>query len=117
VEVIEETTPQAPINPYGQSKLMVERILRWYEKIFGLTFASLRYFNVAGATKRLGEVRRVETHLIPRVLFAALGKAPAAEIYGTDFPTPDGTCIRDYPRPGSCRRACPRPKHREKCVL
>jgi UDP-glucose 4-epimerase len=96
VEVIEETTLQGPINPYGESKLMVERMLRWYSEIFGLTFASLRYFNVAGATERLGEVRRVETHLIPRILQAALGKAPAAEIYGTDFPTPDGTCIRDY---------------------
>jgi UDP-glucose 4-epimerase len=93
---IDESTPQNPINPYGESKLMFEKILRWFEQIHGLTFVALRYFNVAGASEEFGEHHRVETHLIPRVLQVALGRAPHAEIYGTDFPTPDGTCIRDY---------------------
>jgi UDP-glucose 4-epimerase len=93
---IDESTPQHPINPYGESKLMFEKILRWFEQIHGLTFVALRYFNVAGASEKFGEHHRVETHLIPRVLQVALGRAPHAEIYGTDFPTPDGTCIRDY---------------------
>jgi UDP-glucose 4-epimerase len=93
---IDESTPQNPINPYGESKLMFEKILRWFEQIHGLTFVALRYFNVAGASEKFGEHHRVETHLIPRVLQVALGRAPHAEIYGTDFPTPDGTCIRDY---------------------
>ena len=93
---IDETTPQNPINPYGESKLMFEKILRWFDQIHGLTFVVLRYFNVAGASEKFGEHHRVETHLIPRVLQVALGRAPHAEIYGTDFPTPDGTCIRDY---------------------
>jgi UDP-glucose 4-epimerase len=96
VPVIEEETPQHPINPYGESKLMVEQMLRWYGEIFALKFASLRYFNVAGATEQRGEVRRIETHLIPRVLSVALGKEEAATIFGNDFPTPDGTCVRDY---------------------
>jgi UDP-glucose 4-epimerase len=93
---IDESTPQNPINPYGESKLMFEKILRWFEQIHGLTFVALRYFNVAGASEKFGEHHRVETHLIPRALQVALGRAPHAEIYGTDFPTPDGTCIRDY---------------------
>jgi len=93
---IDEDTPQNPINPYGASKLMFENILRWFEQIHGLAFVSLRYFNVAGASEKYGEHHRVETHLIPRVLQVALGHLPNAEIYGTDFPTPDGTCIRDY---------------------
>jgi UDP-glucose 4-epimerase len=93
---IDENAQQNPINPYGESKLMFEKILRWFDQIHGLTFVALRYFNVAGASEKFGEHHRVETHLIPRVLQVALGRLPHAEIYGTDFPTPDGTCIRDY---------------------
>jgi UDP-glucose 4-epimerase len=93
---IEETLPQRPINPYGESKLMFEKILRWYDEIHGLQFVALRYFNAAGATEKFGEDHRVETHLIPNVLKVALGQKPQVEIYGTDYETPDGTCIRDY---------------------
>ena len=93
---ITEDTPQAPVNPYGESKLIVEKMLRWYQEIHGLEFASLRYFNAAGASVRFGEHHRIETHLIPNVLTVALGQAPHCEIFGTDYPTPDGTCIRDY---------------------
>jgi UDP-glucose 4-epimerase len=93
---IEETAPARPINPYGESKLAFEKILHWYDRIHGLTFVSLRYFNAAGATKNFGEDHRQETHLIPNVLKVALGQKPNVEIYGTDYETPDGTCIRDY---------------------
>jgi UDP-glucose 4-epimerase len=93
---IDEDAPQHPINPYGESKLMFERILRWFNQIHGLAFVTLRYFNVAGASAKFGESRRIESHLIPRILKVALGQSPHAEIYGTDFETPDGTCIRDY---------------------
>ena len=93
---IDEKAPQRPINPYGESKLMFEKILQWYDLIYGLTFVTLRYFNVAGASERFGEAHRTETHLIPRILQVALGQRPHAEIFGTDFETPDGTCIRDY---------------------
>ena len=93
---IDETVPQRPINPYGESKLMFEHILRWYGEIHGLTWVALRYFNAAGASERFGEDHRIETHLIPNVLKVALGQKPHVEIYGTDYPTPDGTCIRDY---------------------
>jgi len=93
---IDEDAEQNPINPYGESKLMFEKVLRWFDQIHGLTFVILRYFNVAGASEKFGEHHRLETHLIPRVLQVALGRLPHAEIYGTDFPTPDGTCIRDY---------------------
>jgi UDP-glucose 4-epimerase len=93
---IAEDAEQNPINPYGESKLMFEKILRWFDQIHGLTFVILRYFNVAGASEKFGEHHRLETHLIPRVLQVALDRSPHAEIYGTDFPTPDGTCIRDY---------------------
>jgi len=93
---VDEDTPQNPINPYGESKLMFERILRWFDQIHALTFVVLRYFNVGGASEKYGEHHRTETHLIPRILQVALGRLPHAEIYGTDFPTPDGTCIRDY---------------------
>jgi UDP-glucose 4-epimerase len=93
---IDETLPQQPINPYGESKLMFEKILRWYDEIHGLKFVALRYFNAAGATERFGEDHRVETHLIPNVLKVALGQKEHVEIYGTDYETPDGTCIRDY---------------------
>jgi UDP-glucose 4-epimerase len=93
---IDESVPQVPVNPYGESKLMFEKILRWFDQIHGIQFAALRYFNVAGATERLGEHHRVEGHLIPSVLRVALGQRTHAEIFGTDHPTPDGTCIRDY---------------------
>lgn len=93
---IDETLPQRPINPYGESKLMFEKVLRWYDQIHGLRFVSLRYFNAAGATEKFGEDHRCETHLIPNVLKVALGQKPRVEIYGTDYETPDGTCIRDY---------------------
>jgi UDP-glucose 4-epimerase len=93
---IDEGAPQKPINPYGESKLMFEKILHWFDQIHGLTFVSLRYFNVAGATTRFGEHHRMETHLIPRVLQVALGRAACVEVFGSDYPTPDGTCIRDY---------------------
>ena len=91
-----EDLPQRPINPYGESKLMFEKALAWYQKVYGLEFIAFRYFNAAGASEQFGEHHRVETHLIPNVLFVALGKKPQVEIYGTDDPTPDGTCIRDY---------------------
>ena len=93
---IDETTPARPINPYGESKLAFEKILRWYGEIHGLRFVSLRYFNAAGASANFGEDHRVETHLIPNVLKVALGEKPNVEIFGTDYETPDGTCIRDY---------------------
>jgi UDP-glucose 4-epimerase len=93
---IPEDAPIAPLNPYGESKALVERLLRWYDSQCGLRYASLRYFNAAGATERLGEDHRPETHLIPVVLEVALGKRQAIDIYGTDYPTPDGSCIRDY---------------------
>ena len=93
---IDETLPQRPINPYGESKLMFEKILRWYDEIHGLRFTALRYFNAAGASEKFGEDHRVETHLIPNILKVALGQKEAVEIYGTDYETPDGTCIRDY---------------------
>src|SRR5437773_3907764 len=93
---IDETTPASPINPYGESKLAFEKVLRWYDQIHGLKFVSLRYFNAAGATQNFGEDHRQETHLIPNVLKVALGQKPHVEIYGTDYETPDGTCIRDY---------------------
>jgi UDP-glucose 4-epimerase len=93
---MDETLPQRPINPYGESKLMFERMLHWYWEIHGLEFVAFRYFNAAGATQKFGEHHRIETHLIPNVLKVALGQATQCEIYGTDYPTPDGTCIRDY---------------------
>lgn len=91
-----EDLPQRPINPYGESKLMLEKVLQWYQRIYGLEFIAFRYFNAAGASQQFGEHHRVETHLIPNVLKVALGQKPQCEIYGTDYPTPDGTCIRDY---------------------
>jgi UDP-glucose 4-epimerase len=91
-----EDLPQKPINPYGESKLMFERILQWYEQIHGLEFIAFRYFNAAGASEQFGEHHRIETHLIPNVLMVALGQKPEIQIFGTDYPTPDGTCIRDY---------------------
>ena len=93
---IDESMPARPINPYGESKLAFEKILRWYDEIHGLKFVSLRYFNAAGASEKFGEDHRVETHLIPNVLKVALGEKTHVEIFGTDYETPDGTCIRDY---------------------
>jgi UDP-glucose 4-epimerase len=91
-----EDLPQRPINPYGESKLIFERMLNWYEQIHGLEFVAFRYFNAAGASVEFGEHHRVETHLIPNVLKVPMGQSQRCEIYGTDYPTPDGTCIRDY---------------------
>ncbi len=91
-----EDLPQRPINPYGESKLMFERMLDWYRQIHGLEFVAFRYFNAAGASEKFGEHHRIETHLIPNVLKVALGQAKQCDIYGTDYSTPDGTCIRDY---------------------
>jgi UDP-glucose 4-epimerase len=91
-----EDLPQRPINPYGESKLMFEKVLQWYQQLRGLEFVALRYFNAAGATEQFGEDHRCETHLIPNVLKVALGQKANCEIFGTDYPTADGTCIRDY---------------------
>jgi UDP-glucose 4-epimerase len=93
---ITEDAPQRPINPYGESKLMFEKILRWYDELHGLRYVALRYFNAAGASEKFGEHHREETHLIPNVLKVALGQKTSVDVYGTDYPTPDGTCIRDY---------------------
>ncbi|MGQ9896217.1 MAG: UDP-glucose 4-epimerase GalE [Acidobacteriota bacterium] len=93
---IAESHPQQPITPYGWSKLFVERILADYDRAYGLRFVALRYFNAAGATVSHGEDHEPETHLIPNVLRVANGQAEAVEVYGHDYPTPDGTAIRDY---------------------
>jgi UDP-glucose 4-epimerase len=93
---ISEDMPKAPINPYGESKLMFENILKWYDRQHGLISVCLRYFNAAGATRRYGEHHWQETHLIPNVLKVALGQRPQVDIFGTDYPTPDGTAVRDY---------------------
>ena len=93
---IDETHPQKPINPYGWTKFMTERILESYDVAYGLKFVALRYFNAAGATERCGEHHDPETHLIPNVLNAADGHLPFVSVFGSDYDTPDGTCIRDY---------------------
>lgn len=94
---IEEDDPVHPTNAYGESKLLVERMLAWFHQIHGLRYASLRYFNAAGASRPdQGEAHQPETHLIPRILQVALGRAEHVNIFGTDYSTPDGTCIRDY---------------------
>jgi UDP-glucose 4-epimerase len=93
---IDETFAQKPINPYGESKLIFEQMLRWYDQLHGIRYVALRYFNAAGASTRFGEDHRIETHLIPNVLKVALGKKDHVSIFGTDYETPDGTCIRDY---------------------
>jgi UDP-glucose 4-epimerase len=94
---IEEDDPLHPTNAYGESKLLVERILAWFHQIHRLRYASLRYFNAAGASRPdKGEAHQPETHLIPRILQVALGRAQNVNIFGTDYPTPDGTCVRDY---------------------
>ena len=93
---ISESDAADPINPYGETKLAFERMLRWADQANGLKFVSLRYFNAAGASQKYGEDHDPETHLIPIVLQTALGKRPAVQIFGDDYPTPDGTAVRDY---------------------
>jgi UDP-arabinose 4-epimerase len=95
---IDETHPQAPVNPYGESKLMIEKMLRWYGEIHGTRWMALRYFNAAGADPdgEIGEDHDPETHLIPLVIGAVQGLRPAVQVFGTDYPTPDGTAVRDY---------------------
>jgi UDP-glucose 4-epimerase len=95
-EPLTEESPLGPTNTYGFTKLAVEQSLDWYRQINGLHFAALRYFNACGALPGRGEAHQPESHLIPRVLQVALGQAEYAYIFGTDYPTPDGTCIRDY---------------------
>ncbi|HEY5330813.1 MAG TPA: UDP-glucose 4-epimerase GalE [Acidobacteriaceae bacterium] len=91
-----ETARLAPTNPYGESKLLVEQMLAWFHRIHGLRYAALRYFNVAGAIAGYGEAHEPESHLIPIILDVALGRRASISIYGDDYATPDGTCIRDY---------------------
>jgi UDP-arabinose 4-epimerase len=95
---ITEREPQKPVNPYGESKLMIERALHWYAQAYGLGYVALRYFNASGADPEgeTGEDHDPETHLIPLILDAALGRRTQIDIYGTDYPTPDGSAIRDY---------------------
>lgn len=95
-EPLTEDSPIGPTNVYGHTKLMTEQVLEWYRSIFGMHYAILRYFNACGALPGRGEAHQPESHLIPRVLQIALGQAESATIFGTDYPTPDGTCIRDY---------------------
>jgi UDP-arabinose 4-epimerase len=95
---IREDSPQRPVNPYGETKLAIERALHWFGQAYGVRSVALRYFNAAGADLdgEIGECHEPETHLVPLVLQAALGQRPQIDIYGTDYPTPDGTAIRDY---------------------
>ena len=93
---IEESDPTNPKNPYGENKLAFERALAWDDEVYDLRYASLRYFNAAGATDRCGESHDPESHLIPLILQAAAGKRDHVEIHGDDYPTRDGTCVRDY---------------------
>ena len=95
---LSEDAPTAPVNPYGESKLMVEKVLRWYERSYGLRWIALRYFNAAGADPdaEIGEVHDPETHLLPLTIDAALERRPPLKIFGSDYPTPDGTAVRDY---------------------
>ena len=93
---IPETHPLRPVNVYGETKLLVERILRWYGDQRGLRWVALRYFNAAGASEEFGEDHDPETHLIPLVLQVALGQRPSITLFGDDYPTRDGTCVRDY---------------------
>ena len=95
-EPLTEESQLGPTNVYGHTKLLVEQTLDWYRQIHGLHFAALRYFNACGALPNRGEAHQPESHLIPLVLRVALGQTESANIYGTDYPTPDGTCIRDY---------------------
>ncbi len=94
--LIVESSPKAPLNPYGESKLQVEAMLRWFQQIHGVRYAVLRYFNVAGAWDGHGEHHDPESHLIPNVLQVAMGKRASVSVFGTDYPTSDGSCVRDY---------------------
>lgn len=104
---INETHPQQPINPYGNSKLMVEKMLEDFDQAYGLKSVALRYFNASGADDSglIGESHTPETHLIPLVLQAAAGKRPSIKVFGSDYPTPDGTCVRDYVHVNDLARA------------
>ncbi len=102
---IPEAHPTAPANPYGMTKLMMEQIMHTYAAAYGLKFAALRYFNACGATPSRGEHHDPESHLIPLVLFVALGKRPSISVFGNDYDTPDGTCIRDYVHVSDLARA------------
>ena len=93
---IDETTPNNPTNPYGETKLALEKAMKWYDRAYGLRYVALRYFNAAGASEKCGEVHDPEPHIIPIALQAAAGKRSHVEVFGDDYPTPDGTCIRDY---------------------
>jgi UDP-glucose 4-epimerase len=93
---IDESHPREPVNAYGESKLMLERCLFWYRKAYGLKAVVFRYFNAAGATEARGEARPHETHLLPLVLDTAAGRRPPVKVFGQDYPTVDGTCVRDY---------------------
>jgi UDP-glucose 4-epimerase len=95
---ITEEAPRLPVNPYGVTKFILEQALENYDRVYGLRFVSFRYFNAAGADEngKAGEVHSPETHLIPSAFEAIHGERPALEIYGDDYPTPDGTCVRDY---------------------
>ena len=93
---IAEDAPQKPINPYGESKLCFEKVLSWYQAIHGVEYTALRYFNAAGASKNFGEDHNPESHLIPIILQVAQGKRDKIMVYGNDYDTPDGSCIRDY---------------------
>jgi UDP-glucose 4-epimerase len=102
---IDETMPTVPLNPYGETKHAFERTLGWYDRAYGSKFVALRYFNAAGATDRNGEEHVPESHLIPLVLDAARGARPSVHIYGEDYATPDGTCVRDYVHVSDLARA------------
>ncbi len=93
---IDETAPNNPTNPYGETKLALEKAMKWYDRAYGLRYIALRYFNAAGASEKCGEVHDPEPHIIPIALQAAAGKRSHVEIFGDDYATPDGTCIRDY---------------------
>jgi UDP-glucose 4-epimerase len=93
---ISEDHPQQPTNPYGWSKLFMEKIMESYDSAYGLKFVALRYFNASGATENLGEAHEPETHLLPNAVAAAMGQLPYVSVFGTDYPTPDGTAIRDF---------------------
>jgi UDP-glucose 4-epimerase len=95
-EPLSEESPFRPASVYGQTKLMIEEVLEWYRRVHGLRYAALRYFNASGAMRGRGEAHDPESHLIPLVLQVALGMRKDAKVFGTDYPTPDGTCIRDY---------------------
>ena len=102
---ISEDHPQNPTNPYGWSKLMMERIMESFDRAYGLRFIALRYFNAAGATNHRGEAHEPETHLVPNVVAAALGQIPEVSVFGDDYETPDGTAIRDYVHVADLARA------------